>query len=170
MKIGKAFLSGLPVVVGIALLKVIGDMLFAFWRPVMSYWLPALHPVLQWGLGFFFSLVLVILIGSIAGKTVSIQKMVRTFFFRLLGKKPRPIVLVERGEVYEFAVVLENDEKEYKLLIINPPGFPGPLVVAPKEKVRATPLTLGDAFNQAASYGLKSILEKLNHSKKHSRK
>lgn len=170
MKIGKVFLFGLPVVIGMALLKMMGDVLFDLWRPLMNQWLLAIHPIIQWGLGFVFSLGLIILIGYITKKTVNIQKMISLLFFRILGKKPRPIVLVERGEVYEFGIVLEEDDKESKILILNPPGIPGPLVVAPKERVRETPLTLGDAFSQATSYGLKPVIEKLNHFEKHSRK
>lgn len=169
MKIGKAFLWGLPAVVIVGLVKWLGDMLFVTWRPVVG--LLSANILLQWGLGLILSLALIIAVGYVARGTIPLQKIWQQVFFKIFGKKLWPVVLVEWGGNWFFSLLLENNGEEYKVVIFSAPlPISGQLMIVEKERVRSTNLTTGDLFNQITSFGLRPILQKLNRTEKHSRK
>jgi hypothetical protein len=163
MGLGKAFLWGLPLVVGGALIKWAGDINFSFWQPVFDYWWPNLSPVVQWLIALAMTFIVVASLGNLVRITVPLRTTkIARWLFLLIFKGNRPVVLVEWGGNDFFALLLEKNEKKWKVVILSLPlPLSGQLLFVQKEKVTLTGLTLVDLFNQMVSFGLQPVLEKL---------
>ena len=164
MKLGKAFLWGLPIIVAIGILKWLGDTFFGLWEPFLEIF--HLSPAIEWALGFVLTVVAIIIIGYIIEITVPIRKVFKkNKIIQILKKNgSKPVVLVEYAGDLALGLVTEyNPQSEiYEILLLSVPiPVTGQIIFARAEKVQVTGLTTTDLMNQLTSLGFRPILQSL---------
>lgn len=164
MKLGKAFLWGLPIIITIGILKWLGDTFFSLWKPFLETF--HISPAIEWTLGFILTIVAIILIGYIVEITLPIRKVFKkNKIIQILKKNgSKSVVLVEYAGDFALGLVTEYDSvsKIYEILLLSVPiPVTGQIIFAREEKVQVTGLTATDLMNQLTSLGFRPILQSL---------
>ena len=164
MHLKQAFLWGLPAVFIIGVVKWLGDIFYGIWSPVFITFLPGLSPMLQWVIGFVLTTLVVIIMGFlvIIGTPVKELLQRKVKILQILKQKDGLVVLAEFGGDEFLAIVVEEDEKHYKVLNLSAP-FPvsGQLLIVEKEKARPTKLKPSDVIKQLTSFGIIRVLDRI---------
>ena len=140
MNIKKAFLLGLSVVVVLWILKQVGDSTFSLWQPFMNRYLESVPLILQWGLGLFFTLLSIIIIGYILMMIAPLQEIIQQFsLIKLIKRRAKKIVVAEYAGEEIIALVMEENDEKYKIINLSTPlPISGQLLIVDKKKTQPT--------------------------------
>ena len=163
MKLGKAFLWGLPIVIFFGILKWLGDTFLEIWHPFLEKYFE--NPTLEWIAGFVLTIIVVIFIGYAIRITAPIRKIAKkNKIMKMLQGKSHPVVLTRYAGDWVLGLVTEYEEesKIYEILLLSVPiPVTGQIIFVPEKDVILTKLTTTDLMNQLTSLGFRPILESL---------
>ncbi len=171
MKIGKATLAGIPVLVILGLIYWIGNILKTIWAPLMRHF-PPMPGICQWLLGFVFSLIVITLTGYGVELLHPIKLIAKrtAFYKKFVANGKYKVVRIRIYQGTEELGVLEEviqdptnkEPAKYKVIVPTAPiPISGQIFLVERKNLAYTDLTTIEFFNQLTSAGLTAIGEKI---------